>query len=60
VALAAVSKHLEEILMSELHVDGEQESFHSYKAFCYEYNVNIGRGILMCYEFSRNSTKDLL
>jgi hypothetical protein len=55
---AAVSEHLEEILESELHADGEQESFRSYKAFC-EYNVDTGRGIPMYYEFGCNGAKDL-
>jgi hypothetical protein len=45
--------------VSEFHVDGEQERFRSYKAFCYEYNVDTGRGVLMCYEFGRNGAKDL-
>ena len=58
-ASAAVSEHLEEILVSELRADGEQESFRSYKAFCCEYSVDTGRGIPMCYEFGRNGAEDL-
>jgi hypothetical protein len=59
VASAAVSEHLEGVLVSELDADGGQESFRSYKAFCCEYNANAGRGIPMYYEFGRNGAEDL-